>query len=278
MAQARAELGYVDFLRGRYDRAELWLTDALDFAHGSASTMAKATTYLGSVASDRADYGSAVDLLDQATALSRAAGEPRTEAYGLAMLGRVSLLRGELGPAAEQLDASIARAEHGHWLAFLPWPQALRGEVHLAAGDPDGAADAPRAGLRPGLPARRPVLGGDVRPGPGAGGRGDRRHRAGVHDPRRRAGALEAARRPVRLAGGPHPRRAVRRSAGGTDTRRPRRWIDTMRRIASRTGMRELTVRSLLHGAALGDPGDGAAAAMLAADIDNPALKLLLAR
>ena len=32
VAQARAELGYVDFLRGRYDRAELWLTDALKFA------------------------------------------------------------------------------------------------------------------------------------------------------------------------------------------------------------------------------------------------------
>ena len=29
-AQARAELGYVDFLRARYDRAELWLTDALE--------------------------------------------------------------------------------------------------------------------------------------------------------------------------------------------------------------------------------------------------------
>ena len=29
VAQARAELGYVDFLRARYDRAELWLTDAL---------------------------------------------------------------------------------------------------------------------------------------------------------------------------------------------------------------------------------------------------------
>ena len=51
-----------------------------------------------------------------------------------------------------------------------------------------------------------------------------------------------------------------------------------MRRIASRAGMRELTVRSLLHGAALGDEGDGAAAASLAAEIDSPALKSLLAR
>jgi hypothetical protein len=32
LIQVRAELGYVDFLRGRYDRAELWLTDALKLA------------------------------------------------------------------------------------------------------------------------------------------------------------------------------------------------------------------------------------------------------
>ena len=40
--------------------------------------------------------------------------------------------------------------------------------------------------------------------------------------------------------------------------------------------MRELTVRSLLHGAALGDEGDAAAAGTLAADIDNPELQALL--
>ena len=53
VAQARAELGYVDFLRGRYDRAEHWLTDALEYASGSPSMQAKAMTYLGSVESDR---------------------------------------------------------------------------------------------------------------------------------------------------------------------------------------------------------------------------------
>ena len=35
-AQARAELGYVDFLRARYDRAELWLTESLALADGFA--------------------------------------------------------------------------------------------------------------------------------------------------------------------------------------------------------------------------------------------------
>lgn len=40
--------------------------------------------------------------------------------------------------------------------------------------------------------------------------------------------------------------------------------------------MRELTVRSLLYGAALGHAGDAAAAVLLGAEIENPALHLLL--
>jgi hypothetical protein len=51
-------------------------------------------------------------------------------------------------------------------------------------------------------------------------------------------------------------------------------WVDTIRELASRTGMKELTVRSLLHGAALGNDGDADAASLLAADIDNPSLDL----
>src|SRR5262249_42226169 len=38
-------------------------------------------------------------------------------------------------------DASIKLAERDHWLAFLPWPQALRGEIQLARADPAGAAE-----------------------------------------------------------------------------------------------------------------------------------------
>ncbi len=53
-------------------------------------------------------------------------------------------------------------------------------------------------------------------------------------------------------------------------------WADTMRQLASRTGMKELTVRSMIHGAALGNKGDADAAALLAADIDNPVLHQIL--
>ena len=54
-------------------------------------------------------------------------------------------------------------------------------------------------------------------------------------------------------------------------------WAAAMLDRASRTGMRELTVRAMLHEAASGIRGDSAAAAMLAADIDNPQLDPLVA-
>ncbi len=47
-------------------------------------------------------------------------------------------------------------------------------------------------------------------------------------------------------------------------------WTDTLRDLASLTGMKEMTVRSLLHGAALGREQDAEAATLLAADLDSP--------
>ena len=110
-SRARAELGYVDFLRGRYDRAELWLTDAIDLADGAPAVLAKATTYLGSLHSDRGDYPRAVALLDDAGKLSREADVPRLEAYAFSMRGRVDLLCGRLDEADEHLDVG-RRSRH----------------------------------------------------------------------------------------------------------------------------------------------------------------------
>jgi DNA-binding SARP family transcriptional activator len=268
VAQARAELGYVDFLRGRYDRAELWLTDALKFADGSPSITAKAMVYLGAVESDRASYRRATGLLEQAVRLSLAAGEPRRQAYGLSMLGRVNLFRGALDVAAEQLDASIKLAQRDHWLAFLPWPQALRGEVQLARDDLAGAAELLQQAF-----ARACQLGDPCWEGMSARGlalvaeaAGDTSHAfALLADARARASRLadpylwldgyildaqcELGRRHA------HPQ--------------TRGWVGTLRILASRTGMRDLTLRSLRHGAALGNEADAAAAAILAAEIEN---------
>ena len=266
VAQARAELGYVDFLRGRYDRAELWLTDALEYASGSPSVQAKAMTYLGSVESDRASYRRAVGLLEQAVTLSQATGEPRRQAYALSMLGRISLFRGALDTAAGQLDASIKLAEHDHWLAFLPWPQALRGEVQLARDDPAGAAELLQHAF-----ARACQLGDPCWEGMAARGlalvaeaTGDTgRAFALLADARARSGRLAE---PYLWLDGYilDAQCELGRRHGHPDTGA---WVETLRNLACRSGMRELTLRSLQHGAALGRAGDDAAAAVLAEEL-----------
>ena len=266
-AQARAELGYVDFLRGRYDRAELWLTDALKIADGSPSVTAKALTYLGAVESDRGSYRRATGLLEQAVTLSRAAGEPRRQAFGLSMLGRINLFRGALDVAAGQLDASITLAERDHWLAFLPWPQALRGETQLARADPAGAAELLQHAF-----ARACQLGDPCWEGMSARGLALVAETDG--DTSRAFALLSDARARCNRLADPYVwldgyildaqcELGLRHSHPGT-----RAWVETMQTLASRTGMRDLTIRSLLHGEALGNQGDAAAAAILAAELE----------
>jgi DNA-binding SARP family transcriptional activator len=275
VAHARAEVGYVDFLRARYDRAEVWLTDALEFADDSPSMIAKATIYLGSVESDRANYVKAISLLEQAIDLSRIIGEPRRESYGLTMLGRISLLRNELDSAAKQLDASIELAQREHWLAFLPCPQTLRGEVDLAREDPEGAEGHLRQAF-----ARACQLGDPCWEGWSA--RGLAMVAAAQGETARAFEVLADARTRCNRLADPYVwldgyildaqcNLGVHHDHPDTE-----RWVDTMRHLASRTGMKELIVRSLLHSAGLGHHGDGSAAALVAADIDNPVVHDLL--
>lgn len=275
IALARAELGYVHFLRAQYDRAELWLSQALTFTDGSPSVAAKATIYLGSLESDRANYRRASAFLEEALALSRAAGEPRREAYGLAMLGRINLLQENLDAAAEQLDASIQLAEQDHWLAFLPWPQALLGETRLGRGDAEGAAELLNQAF-----ARACLLGDPCWEGMSA--RGLARLADATGEPDRAFEILaDATTRCTRLNDTYvwlrvyilDARCELGRRHGHPDTRL---WVDSMQALASRTGMKELMVRSLLHGAALGNPADAATARLLAGGIENPALDRLV--
>lgn len=275
VAHARSELGYVDFLRARYDRAEVWLTDALSYAHTSPPVLAKATNYLGSVESDRANYSKARSILEDGVRFSRSADDQRKEAFARSMLGRLHLLRGDLDQAAEQLDASTSLAESDRWLAFTPWPQALRGEVHLARADASGASELFEQAF-----ARACQLGDPCWEGMAERGRALVAEFQGETE---KAFTLlaDARIRCNRLAD-PYVwldayildaqcELGIRHGHEETT-----RWIRTLRELASRTRMKELTVRSLLHGAALGAPGDADAAALLAGDIDNPVIERLL--
>ena len=66
--------------------------------------------------------------------------------------------------------------------------------------------------------------------------------------------------------------------AAAHDMPNARAWIDELLRLAARCGMRELTVRSYLHRAALGDSASGVAAQLLACEIDNPVLRAFVGR
>ncbi len=233
-------------------------------------------TYLGSVASDRAEYPRAISLLQQATRLSRNALEPRREAFGLSMLGRIGLLRGDLVDAARLLRAAINLAERDHWLSFIPWPQALLGQVLLSQGELAAASDTLEQSF-----ARACQIGDPCWEGISARGLALVTEASGDVG-RAFTVLLDARSRSTRLA---DPYRwldvhildalcELGRRHGHAQTRR---WVDDMRDGASRTAMRELTVRAMLHNAALGDRGDAEAAAMLAVDIDNPQLGPLVA-
>ncbi|MET0953688.1 MAG: BTAD domain-containing putative transcriptional regulator [Aeromicrobium sp.] len=275
VAEARTELGFVDFLRGRYDRAEQWLTEALNLATGSPGPEARIMTYLGCTASDRASYPEATAWLEGAVERARTAGSAHSEAYALAMLGRISLLRGDLTTAIERLDTAIGLAERRLWLAFLPWPQALRGEAQLALGEADAAAPLLHQAF-----ARACQLGDPCWEALSA--RGIALVAEAHGDPARAFEILADARaRSTRLADPyawveVHVLDAMCELGVRHGHDQTRTWMLAMRERASRSGMRELLVRSMLHGAALGDDGDLATARLLAADIDNPALHGLL--
>jgi DNA-binding SARP family transcriptional activator len=267
-AEARTELGYVDFLRARYDRAEHWLASAIDMAADAPSAMARALMYLGSVESDRADYPSALAHLDRSAGLLRASGEPRRLAYILSMRGRIHLLRGERERAADDLQASIEEGERERWLAFLPWPQALLGESALLSGRVDVAEELLEQAF-----ARACQLGDPCWEGMSA--RGTALVAEARGEPERAFDLLSDARLRCNRVADPYvwldayildAQCTLGRKYGHPDTRQ---WVETMQTLAARTSMREMIVRSLLHGAALGDTDAARGAAILADSIEN---------
>jgi tetratricopeptide (TPR) repeat protein len=276
-AEARAEIGYVDFLRARYDRAEVWLTDARALGTDSLSIVAKTETYLGSAASDRGNYPQALQHLDLALEAARPAGEGRLEAFALSMLGRIHLLRHNFDEAARCLDLSLELCARSHWLALLPWPQALRGEVELGRSNPAGAAAFFDQAF-----ARACLLGDPCWEGISARGIALVAEAAGESE--RAFEILADARIRCNRLADPYvwleahildAQCDLGRRHGHPDTAT---WVQLMGSLASRTGMKELMVRSLLHAEALGDDSAGQAARLLGAEIDNPALAELLGR
>ena len=272
-AAACRELGYVEFLRGRYERALAWLRRAVPLAGPDPLERARIAILHGAVLSDTAHYSEAIALLREAEAGAQLAGDMKQVSYAASMLGRVALFQGDLVAAADALDRSLAIAQQ-RWTAFVPWPLSLRAELDLQRGDVDAASDRFEHAFALGCQLGDPCW-------EGIGGRGLGRIAIARGDSARAVDLLvDAIARCVRLPdaylwGKAYSLDVLCGLAVAGHMPQAAGWLDELQVLAARSGMRELTVRSHVHRAGLGDKRSGQAAQLLARDIDSPALHLL---
>jgi DNA-binding SARP family transcriptional activator len=173
-ALACRELGYIDTQAGRTPSAGRWLTRATDLAEGNDELCA-VLGVRGMALPDRAHYGAALELLHKSVARADRCGRRRQAAWSLSLIGRIHLLRGDVALAADALDER-ARGRG----AVGRVPPLARGAARR--GGPAGRRPCrgrcrPRPLLPPGVPAGRPVLGGDERAARRAAGAARRRPR-----------------------------------------------------------------------------------------------------
>lgn len=274
VAAACRELGYVDFLVGRYERALAWVARAEVLAGNDLVERSRIATLHGSVLTDLADYTAALPRLAEAERLAAEAGEPRQLIYAESMRGRALILVGELDPAAAMLERCIGRARH-LWTAFLPWPQALRAEVDLQSGSVDRAADGFQHAFALGCQLGDPCWEGIAGRGLGLveAARGCREAATSVLlDALQRCGRLPDAYVWARA----YTLEALCETAVNAGDGHAAAWVGELARLSARSGMRELMARSHHHRARLGEPGAAEAARALAEQTGNARLVRLL--
>lgn len=269
-AAACRELGYVEFLRGRYERSLVLLGQAVALAHTDVAEQTRIAIVRGSVLSDMAHYAESIDILRLAMRQAEAQQDKKQQAYALSLLGRALLLTGDLPRATIALDDSIGLAQQ-LWTAFLPWPQSLRAEVDMVNGEVDAAGERFEHAFALGCQLGDPCWEGIAGRGLGciARLRGDTSNAIDI--------LLDAISRSTRLPDGYLWAKAYALEALcglAISQRIPEAsvWTDELQGIAARSGMREFTVRALMHKAALGDVSSGKAARLLNTELENPVL------
>lgn len=270
-AQAYRELGYVELLRGRYDRAQRWLRQAAALAGEDQAERAWAHAVEGVALTDIGRHADALVELDEALRLAGLAEAPAVEAWAQTFIGRSHLLRRDLGAARAALERALVVARRIRWTAFIPLPESLLADVDLAEGRIDAAAAAYEHAYELSL-----QLGDPCWEGMAARGIGLVAERRG--DPDAALRWIGTARTQcVRLPDAWLWVEAFCLDALctlGVDHRRPEAasWIADLEALATRTGMRELVARAYFHRGRLGDRAAAEAALVLAAEVDNPAV------
>lgn len=269
------EISWVQFLRAQYERAEDSLQRTADLAAGRPEELAWVDVVRGASHHDRGDYATAGESLRSGVERSLGLGTGQPLGQALTLLGRYHLMRGEIEDAVHLLDQALDEAEARGMTAFIPWPEAFRGELDLALGDLDTAEARFEHAF---------ALGCEV---------GDACWESiGI----RGLGLVAAARGDVAraldlLVDAPKLCRrlpdtylwievygldALCSVAVDQNAKGALGWINELERIAARRGISELLLHATAYRARLGEPGAAEAARSMAMQIDNPALGRLL--
>src|SRR5215207_4647372 len=270
-AAAHRELAYIDILRARYARCAQRLERAGALAD-SDEERAGVEAMLGLAAADTGAHERALDHLRRSVELAERAGSRQQAAFSLSFVGRSHFLREELDSARAALERSFALARETRWVAFEPWPGSWIAEADLATAElPSGRERFEHAW------ALAAELGDPCWQGAAGQGLGRIACQEGrlpvglrlLEEARRRAGSFPDAYVWVEA----YALAELASAAVEARHRRAREWVEDLTSLTARTGMRELAVRAYLLRAELGDPSALDSAAILAAEVENPALR-----
>jgi DNA-binding SARP family transcriptional activator len=124
VAAIQREIGYVDFLRGGYERSWVWFTRALQHTDDPASR-GWIAVYEASGRDDVGQTAAAHEGLQVGLDAARSTGNIRLAAYAQTMLGRHQLNRLELADAADTLRTALRLTRSCDWTGLLPFPESM---------------------------------------------------------------------------------------------------------------------------------------------------------
>jgi DNA-binding SARP family transcriptional activator len=268
------EIGWVQFLRAQYDRAEESLVRSYELDPDDEE-LVWVEVIRGAGRNDVGDYAAAEAMLRSAVARSKGVAFGLAPGQAHTFLGRLHLLRGNLDDARLVLDNVLDQIDARGLTAFRPWPESFRAEIDLRVGDVDTAEERFEHAFALGCQVGDPCWESIATRGLGlvAAARGD--------IPRALELLIDAPKLCRRLPDTylwieAYSLDALCSVAVDHEIEGAVQWIDKLESITARRGMRELLFRATVYRARLGEPGAQEAARSLEAQIDNPALKELL--
>lgn len=271
VAGARRELGYVEMLAARYDRARAWLEQALEAVGDDAGEEAMIRAVLGACWSDTAHYPEAIEELEHSLELAEKTGAGKQIAFTCGFLARVRLAIGRVEEAEPVALRAKHTAEQEGWTSFVAWPEAFVGDCSLSKGDLGRALEAYEHAFALGC-----QIGDPCWEGVAARGIGLVKERRGLVD--EAIDWLDDARtRCVRIADAymwveTFCQDALCRVAIAHSVDEAARFVEELDAGAAPRGMREFVARSYLYRHQLGEEGAIDGARVLMINIANPAL------